>query len=33
MMQIFDHVDCGIYLKVAESGEFAVGDMIAPVSA
>lgn len=33
MMHIYDHVDCGIYLKVAESGEFAIGDTIAPVAA
>jgi uncharacterized protein YcbX len=28
LMQIYDSVDCGIYLKVFEAGEFAVGDEI-----
>jgi uncharacterized protein YcbX len=31
MMHLYGHADCGIYLKVIEGGEFAVGDTIAPV--
>jgi uncharacterized protein YcbX len=28
LMQLYDNVDCGIYLKVIEAGEFGVGDEI-----
>jgi uncharacterized protein len=30
MMQIYGHLNCGVYLKVIESGAFSVGDTIAP---
>lgn len=28
LMQLYDNIDCGIYLKVVEAGEFGVGDEI-----
>jgi hypothetical protein len=33
MMQTYGHFNCGIYLKVIESGAFSVGDEIAPAAA
>jgi uncharacterized protein YcbX len=32
LMKSVGHIDCGVYLKVVESGELSVGDTIAPAS-
>lgn len=32
MMQIYGHLNCGIYLKVIEGGAFSVGDAIRPAA-
>ncbi len=32
LMQIYDHLDCGIYLKVLQKGALSVGDTIGPVA-